>query len=232
MAEEDRVTLYGLWASPYVKRVELALKLKGIPFEYVEEDLKNKSPQLLKYNPVYKKIPVLVHNGNPISESLVIVEYIEETWKNSSPHLLPQTPYERARVRFWSSFVDQQMYQALFTVAKTEGEKQEKAIKELSEKLQLLEEGMKEFFLDENAATDTTNVGLLDIVFLPLFGPHKAQVEALGIKVIDPVKTPVIFSRVEALSQLPLVKELTPPHEKSVAFIKFVRENALKASSA
>ncbi|RVW90487.1 Glutathione S-transferase U6 [Vitis vinifera] len=43
MGEENKVTLYGMWASPFVKRVEIALKIKGIPYEYVEEDLKNKA---------------------------------------------------------------------------------------------------------------------------------------------------------------------------------------------
>ena len=108
MAAENKVTLHGFWASPYAKRVELALKLKGIPYEYVEEDLANKSSLLISYNPVYKKVPVLVHNGKPIVESLIILEYIDETWKNG-PKLLPEDPYKRAQVRFWTSFLEQQV---------------------------------------------------------------------------------------------------------------------------
>ena len=99
--------LHGIWASPYVKRVEMTLKLKGI-FEYVEEDLRNKSQLLLQYNPVQKKVPVLIHNGKPIAESLIILEYIGETWKNGTP-LLPQVSYKRAKVRFWVSFVQQEL---------------------------------------------------------------------------------------------------------------------------
>ncbi|CAN1262707.1 Glutathione S-transferase U10 [Linum perenne] len=105
----NKVILYGMWGSAYVKRVELALKLKGIPYEYIEEDLNNKSPSLLTYNPVHNKVPVLVHNGNPVAESFVILEYIDETWNTSSPKFLPQDPYKRAKVRFWADFIQHQV---------------------------------------------------------------------------------------------------------------------------
>lgn len=108
MAEGNRVTLHGMWASPYSKRVEFALRVKGIEYEYVEEDLTNKSQLLLQYNPVHKKVPVLFHNGKPIAESLVILEYIDETWKEG-PQLLPKDPLERGKVRFWANFLQQQV---------------------------------------------------------------------------------------------------------------------------
>ena len=88
MEEENQIKLHGMWGSTFTKRVELALKRKGIPYEYIEEDLSNKIQLVLKYNPVHKKVPVLVHNGKPIIESLIILEYIDETWKNA-PRLLP-----------------------------------------------------------------------------------------------------------------------------------------------
>ena len=57
---------------------------------------------LLQMNPVHKKIPVLVHDGKPVCES---VQYIDEVWKDKAP-LMPSDPYERAQSRFWADFVD------------------------------------------------------------------------------------------------------------------------------
>jgi glutathione S-transferase len=102
---EDRVTLLDFWPSPWAMRVKVALAEKGIEYESREQNLIDKSPLLLEMNPVHKMIPVLIHNGKPICESLNIVQYIDEVWKDKSP-LLPSDPYQRSQARFWADYID------------------------------------------------------------------------------------------------------------------------------
>lgn len=109
----DEVVLVSFWPSPFGCRVKIALEEKGVPYEYKEEDILNKSPYLLAINPVHKKIPVLVHNGKPVCESLNILEYIDETWSDPSPRFLPSDPHQRAQARFWADFIDKEVFRFL-----------------------------------------------------------------------------------------------------------------------
>ena len=53
-------------------------------------------------------MPTLVHDGTPVIKSTLICEYIDETFPD--PPLMPKDPAERARMRLWSKFVDEGLF--------------------------------------------------------------------------------------------------------------------------
>ncbi|CAN1154609.1 Probable glutathione S-transferase [Linum perenne] len=61
-------------------------------------------------NPVHSKIPVLIHRGKPICESLIIIHYIDEVWAHKSPDLLPVKTCKRSHARFWADYIDNKFY--------------------------------------------------------------------------------------------------------------------------
>ncbi|GMP53295.1 hypothetical protein CsSME_00018791 [Camellia sinensis var. sinensis] len=104
---DNKVVLLDLWASIFGMRVRIALAEKGTEYEYKEEDLWNKSSLFLEMNLVHKKIPVLIHNGKSVCESLNAVEYIDEVWNEKAP-LLPSDPYQKTQAskkRWWLKLV-------------------------------------------------------------------------------------------------------------------------------
>ncbi|XP_042506268.1 probable glutathione S-transferase [Macadamia integrifolia] len=218
------VKLLGSWGSPFSRRVELALKLKGVSYEYIEEDLANKSPLLLKYNPVHKKIPVLLHNENPIAESIVILEYIDETWEGYS--IMPKDPYQRAIARFWVKFIDEKFFAAIWKACWNEGKEQEQAMEEAWELMNTLENELKgkKFF-------GGYNIGLVDIAANFIAFWVGVLEDVVEIKLLDEDKFPNLCKWSEEFLSCEVVKECLPPRDKLFAFFQ-ARKEAITASKS
>ncbi|KAJ8506247.1 hypothetical protein OPV22_007133 [Ensete ventricosum] len=206
MADQPKeVKLYGNEFSGYCTMVHAALKLKGVAHEYVKEDLQNKSEALLRHNPVYKKVPVLVVDGEPIAESLVILQYIDDVWKN--PPLLPEDPYQRAKVRFWAGFVYQKLVPPTYDIRRSEGDARKKAEEEFVANLITMENGVREELWSAGGSfIDGEKPGLIDVIMGSCYKGLKYLEDVAGVKLVEKDRTPLLCSCMEAFAQLDVVK--------------------------
>ncbi|XP_021725315.1 glutathione transferase GST 23-like [Chenopodium quinoa] len=222
----ENVKLFGTLPSPFSYRVIWVLELKGIKYDYIEEDLANKSSLLLQYNPVHKKIPVLVHNEKPICESLVILEYVEEIWPHQHP-LLPKEPYERAMVRFWAKFADEKGI-VIWILFRTTGEDQAKAKKECFNMLETLEEhgnlGTNTFFGGEN-------VGLADLAVASVIHWLEVIEQVLEIKLFEGTTFPSLYNWFNNLKDVPIIKSNIPDQHQMFLSFKKQRETLMDSTA-
>ncbi|KAK4732687.1 hypothetical protein R3W88_025675 [Solanum pinnatisectum] len=221
---DQDLKLHGSWPSPYSLRIIWALKLKGLSYEYIEEDLANKSDLLLKYNPIFKKIPILVHDGKPICESMIILEYLDQIWPNQYP-LLPIDPYERALARFWVNYFEQKSV-SLWMIFRSKGEEQEKAVKDSLEMLNIIE---------ENAFKNQKNniffiggkIGIVDIAFGWICYWLKIIEDVGGVKLIEENSLPNLQNWMKKFKEVPLIKESLPNQQKMFFPFKLIRDMLL-----
>ncbi|KAK3132411.1 hypothetical protein QOZ80_6AG0521060 [Eleusine coracana subsp. coracana] len=223
--EHDDITLLGLWASPFVIRARIVLNLKGLAYNYTEEDIYSKSELLLRSNTVHKKVPVLIHNGKPVCESKIIVEYLDEAIpaiNSGGVPILPADPYDRAVARFWASYVDDKLFCTWLPVfsGRTNEERVE-AARQVVPVLQTLE---KEAFKECSKANQHgqeevmffggDTIDLVDVVLGSLLGWLHATETICGVKVIDGAKMPVLAAWAERFQALDGVKGLIPDAER------------------
>lgn len=93
--------LYSYFRSSASYRVRIALNLKGLSADVTQVHLTRHGGE--QHTPEYRAInpdglvPVLVDDGQAITQSLAIIEYLDET--HPAPALLPRDARERAYVR-------------------------------------------------------------------------------------------------------------------------------------
>ncbi|XP_062200870.1 probable glutathione S-transferase GSTU6 [Phragmites australis] len=230
----DELKLLGMFASPFVLRAKLALSFKGLSYEYLEEkDLhNNKSELLLKSNPVHKKVPVLIHNGKPVCESMIIVQYIDEAFAGVGPSLLPSEPHERAIARFWAAYIDEKLFISWMMVfrgktdeEKAEGTKQSFAVAaNLEGALRECSKG-KPFFGGDG-------VGYVDVALGGFVAWVHAVEKLYGLKLFDAAKTPLLAAWLERFGALDAAKAVMPDVGKLVELAKMRQAQAAAAGGA
>ncbi|KAL9669456.1 hypothetical protein QQ045_007003 [Rhodiola kirilowii] len=211
----DEVILLDFWPSMFGMRLIIALREKGVDFEYREEDLRSKSELLLKSNPIHKKIPVLIHNGKPVCESNISVQYIDEVWSDRAP-LLPSDPYQRAQARFWADYIDKKVFEVSRKVWTTKGEEHEASKEEFVESLKLLEAelGDKKFFGGEK-------IGFVDISLIGFYSWFYSY-EKFGNFSIE-TECPELIAWAKRCMEVDSVAKSIPHQEKVHEFVLILR---------
>ncbi|KAL0731451.1 hypothetical protein Bca4012_027545 [Brassica carinata] len=215
------VKLLGTWSSPFALRGRVALHLKSVEYEYIEEAdvLNSKSDLLLKSNPIHKKIPVLIHGDVSICESLNIVQYVDESWP-SKPSILPSDPKDRATARFWAHFVDGKCFESIDAAAGAKDKAGRMAAGgSLMECLAALEEG----FQKSSKASDFfggQNIGYVDIACGAILGPLFVIEAFSGVKFLNPDITPGLVQWAERFRAHEAVKPYMPTVAEFVEFAK------------
>lgn len=110
------ITLYSGPLSLFSRKVEIALREKGLAFERVivpfnqTTGYEPRHPEVVALNPK-RQVPVLSDCGLVLYDSTVILEYLDEAYPQ--PPLMPRTPVERARCRLDELYADEVMLPAL-----------------------------------------------------------------------------------------------------------------------
>ncbi|CAL9148827.1 glutathione S-transferase U17-like [Musa acuminata AAA Group] len=214
------VRLIGAWPSSFVLRPRVALNLKGVEYEFLQEKFGEKSELLLRSNPVYKKIPVLLHHDKPVCESMIIVEYVDGAWANSGHAILPADPYERSLHRFWAVYIDDKWFPSMFGIAKAETEEAKaESAEQAWAGLKLLEEAFEKLSKGK-AFFGGDTIGYVDIALGSYLGWAKVIEQMTGLKLFDEEKTPLLAVWAERFCTHEAVKEVMPETEKLMEFAK------------
>lgn len=101
--------LYAIAGCPFAWRARIALQEKGLPFELVLYDGKDRPPELDAVSSDAAS-PTLLDGDDAVYESLVVLEYLEDRYP--AVPLMPAEPGRRARTRIAIRTIDQTLMAA------------------------------------------------------------------------------------------------------------------------
>ncbi|CAM0953542.1 unnamed protein product [Alopecurus aequalis] len=239
MAGAEELKLLGAVSgvSLYAIRVQMALAIKGLSYAHLPLEVGQRRSDLLAvYNPVHKKVPVLLHAGRPVCESLVIVEYLDDVFPEGKGHVtvLPKDPHARAVARFWAAFIDGTLFPSLIGMLKRKApEEREEMVEATLRALGLLEGALDSAEGEGTPFFGGAAVGLVDIA-LGCYLPWLEAFGRLALPLLDAARMPRLAAWAERFRAAEPVGALLPAADKVEEYVTKVlcpKWNAVAAAS-
>jgi len=158
-------------------------------------------------------VPVLEQDDKIVFESAICDEYLDEVYGKRS--LLPQDPYSKARAKIMLATFASKVTPKFYSMLKECSE--EDKIKQLQE----LQDALKSFE-EELCGTyfGGTGPSMLDYEIWPFFERFPMLTKLHGVDPLPEDKFPKLSKWVEAMMQLPAVKQLYHDPDRYVAWSK------------
>lgn len=104
---KSQVTLYQYQTCPFCNKVRAYLDMEKIPYTTVEVNPMNKAE--LKKVTEYKKVPVVVLNGQVLTDSTPIMQYFNEIKHSYTNQSATQVEQRKAEEQRWLEFTDNKL---------------------------------------------------------------------------------------------------------------------------
>nr|XP_046257153.1 glutathione S-transferase omega-1-like [Scatophagus argus] len=208
---KDHIRLYSMRFCPFADRARLVLNAKGIKYDTININLKDKPEWFLKKNP-FGLVPTLeTPAGEVIYESPITCEYLDEVYPEKK--LLPSSPYGKAQQKMMlEHFSKITPYFYKIPMERMNSEDVSGLETELKEKLSKLNEDLvkkKTKFFHGDSIT------MIDYMMLPWF----YRIDMFQLKhCLD--GTPELKKWVERMSEDPVVKATLHSVDTYKAFYK------------
>ncbi|KAB2722082.1 glutathione S-transferase family protein [Brucella intermedia] len=91
--------LIGQYDSPFVRRVAIAMRLYGLPFEHKPWSTFGDRDRLAEFNPVSRVPTLVLDNGEVAIESAAILDYLDEIANGKHPLIAPRGAERRQALK-------------------------------------------------------------------------------------------------------------------------------------
>lgn len=201
----DVLRLYSMRFCPFAQRARLVLAAKGIPYECININLKDKPEWFFELNPG-GKVPVIEHpNGKVMYESAICCDYLEDFFPDNEPKLYPKDdPFKKYKQRLLVETLGSALISAFYKSVLGQEGGQDAMKKPLAE----FENNLKQN--DKYIGGDKPGMG--DYLMWPWF----ERLEVMQPQTLS--EFPLTQAWCKAMKELPAVKDCIHTTENHVKF--------------